>query len=143
MPDNSFQGVDIGFYVRDNVGGTIWKRLVCEDTLTFDLTSDVNPNKTKCGVFKGIEVPDFKVSGAAVCNSAPTSSEISHDEITTNMLARTLKQFRIQDVSTLGSLILLAGTGYFVSEQLTFNNGEVCKFTYSFEGTGTLEPHES
>ena len=49
----------------------------------------------------------------------------------------------IQDVAPLGSVILLAGAGYFSSQQITFNNGEVVKFTYNFEGTGTLETHES
>jgi hypothetical protein len=143
MADYSIQGSDIQIYVRDNSGGTVWKQIVCEETLTFDISSEVNTTRTKCGIFKGVLVPDFKASGTAVCNSQPTSLEFSHDELTTNVNNRTLKQFRIQDSATLGSVILLAGTGYFVSQQITFNNGEVCKFSWTLEGTGTLETHES
>lgn len=142
---NEIQGADIAFYVRDysaSPTGT-WKRLVCEDTLVFDLTSDVNTTKTKCGTFKGLLVPDFKVSGTGVANSAPTASEYSHDEMTDDINTIQKKSFRIQDVATLGSVILLSGDGYFSSQQITFNNGEVVKFTYNFEGTGTLENHES
>jgi hypothetical protein len=143
MADTSIQGSDIAFYVRNDSGGTTWKRLVCEDTLAFDLTSEIQAQKTKCGTFKGVDVPEFKVNGTGVNNKTPTSSEVSHDGITSLMLAKTLQQFRIQDIATLGSVILLAGTGYFSSLQMTFNNAEVCKFTYAFEGTGTLEEHES
>jgi hypothetical protein len=143
MSDFSIQGVDIGFYVRDYGTTGAWKRLVCEETLSIDFTSDVNTTKTKCGVFKGFLIPDCKISGSGVANSQPTANEISHDEITTNMLAVTKKEFRIQDVATLGSVILLGGAGNFSQQQITFNNGEVVKFTYTMEATGTIESHES
>jgi len=143
MADYSIQGADIAFYVRDYGTSGVWKRLVCEDTLTFDFSSEVTTTKTKCGTFKGLQVPEFKVSGTGATNSQPTTSEYSSDQMTTDMNAITKKEFRIQDVATLGSVILLAGAGYFSSQQITFNNGEVVKFTYNFEGTGTLETHES
>ena len=143
MADNSVQGVDIAFYVRDYGTSGVWKRLVCEDTLVFDLTSEVTTTKSKCGTFKGFQVPEFKVNGTGVANFAPTSSEYSHDAMTADLYAVQKKEYRIQDVATLGSVILLAGAGYFSSQQITFNNGEVVKFTYNFEGTGTLEALES
>lgn len=143
MADNSVQGVDIGFYVRDYGSTGDWQRLVCEDTLVFDFASDVNTTKTKCGTFKGLLVPEFKVNGTGASNFAPTSLEYSSDHMTADMNAIQKKEFRIQDVATLGGSILLAGAGYFSTQQITFNNGEVVKFTYNFEGTGTLETHES
>lgn len=143
MADYSIQGADIAFYVRDYGSTGLWQRLVCEDTLVFDFASDVNVTKTKCGTFKGLQVPDFKVNGTGVTNSQPTSAEYSSDHMTDDMNAIQKKEFRIQDVATLGSVILLAGAGYFSTQQITFNNGETVKFTYNFEGTGTLETHES
>ena len=137
------QGSDIAFYVRDFGTTGVWKRLVCEDTLVFDYTSDVTTSKTKCGVFKGVQIPDFKVSGSGVSNFVPTTSEYSNDNITSDQGATQKKEFRIQDIATLGSVILLAGGGYFTQSQQTFNNGDVCKFTYTFEGVGTVEQHES
>ena len=143
MADHSIAGVDIGFYVRDYGTTGVWKRLVCEETLDVDFTSDVNTTKTKCGVFKGFLIPDCKISGSGVANSQPVSTEISHDEITTNMLGVTKKEFRIQDVATSGSVILIAGQGNFSQQKITFNNGDTVKFTYTFEATGDIESHES
>lgn len=143
MPDNSVQGASIAFYVRDFGSTGLWRQLVCEDTLVFDLASEVNTTKTKCGTFKGVQVPEFKVNGTGVSNFSPTASEYSSDLMTADMNAIQKKEFRIQDIATLGGLILLAGAGYFSTQQITFNNGEVVKFTYNFEGTGTLEAHES
>lgn len=137
------QGSEIGFYVRDYGTTGVWKRLTCEDTLVFDFTSDVNTTKTKCGVFKGVLVPDFKVSGTGVTNFLPGTSEYSADNITADMGAVQKKEFRIQDIATSGSVILLAGAGYFSQCQQTFNNGDVCKYTFTMEGVGTVEQHES
>jgi hypothetical protein len=137
------QGSTIGFYVRDYGTTGVWKRLVCEETLTFDLTNDVATTKTKCGVFKGVDVADFKVSGSGVSQFAPTTTEYSHDALTADQVAVQKKEFRIQDIATLGSVILLAGSGYFVQSQLSFPANDVVKFTYTFEGVGTPEQHES
>lgn len=143
MADYSIQGTDIAFYVRDYGTTDPEQEVVCEDTLIFDFASDVNTTKTKCGTFKGVQVPEFKVNGTGVHNSQPTSLEYSSDHMTDDMNAIQKKEFRIQDRATKGSVILLAGAGYFTTQQITFNNGEVVKFTYNFEGTGTLETHES
>ena len=137
------QGADIGFYVRDNGTTDPWQRLLCEDTLVFDLTTETTTTKSKCGTFKGFQIPEFKVSGTGVCEFAPNASQFSHDQIVDDMNAIQKKDFRIQDIATSGSLIMLGGSGYFQSAQITFNNGEVCKFTYNFEGVGTVEAHES
>lgn len=137
------QGSTIGFYVRDYGTTGIWQRLVCEETLTFDLTNDVTTTKTKCGTFKGVDVADFKVSGGGVSNFGPTATEYSHDHLTADQVAVQKKEFRIQDAATLGTVILLAGAGYFTQSQISIPANDVVKFTYTFEGVGTLEQHES
>lgn len=137
------QGNTINFYVRDFGTSQVWRKMTCEETLTFDITNNVNKSTTKCGVFKGLEVSDFKVSGTAVANFAPTPTEYSHDLLTFDQANIQKKEFRIQDPATLGSVILLAGGGYFTACQISFPANDVVKFTFTFEGVGTLEQHES
>lgn len=137
------QGSTIGFFLRDYGSTGVWRQMTCEETLTFDLSNNVTTSKTKCGTFKGIDVADFKISGGGVSNFAPTATEYSHDLLTTDEVAKTKKEFRIQDIATAGSVILLSGAGYFVQAQISFPANDVVKFTYTFEGVGTLEQHES
>lgn len=141
------QGIHVGIYFRDNGTTQAWKRLVCEETLFFDLNNDVNTTKTKCGIFKGIDVADFKCNGSGVCNISPTSVEMSYDQLVLDQQNITKKDFRIQNEAYgsvgLSDQILLAGSGYFVQSQFDGSTGQACKFTWTFEGTGTVETHES
>lgn len=137
------QGSTINLYFRDFGTSQVWRKMTCEETMTFDMTNNVNKSTTKCGVFKGLEVSDFKVSGTGVCNFAPTSTEYSHDLLTADQQNIQKKEFRIQDAATLGTVILLAGGGYFTASQISFPANDVVKYTFTFEGVGVVEQHES
>lgn len=141
------QGADIEFLVRTADTGT-FKRMVCEETLTFDLTNDVTTVKTKtCGPFKGVQTPDFKANGSAVFNVAPTGSELSYDDVATFQNDVTKIEWIMRNLAfgtyAAGEAIRFSGYGYFVSSQFTGANGEVAKFTWNMEGTGTLNVVES
>lgn len=141
------QGSDVEFLVREYNTGD-FKRLTCEETLTLDVTNDVNTTKTKCGVFKGIQEADFKVNGTAVFNLSPTSaSEISYDEALAFQVDKTKIEWIIRNVSitgyAAGAGIRMSGEGYFVSTQFNAPNGDVGKFSWNIEGVGTLNDTES
>lgn len=141
------QGADIEFLVRVADTGT-FKRMVCEDSLTFDISNDVTTVKTKtCGPFKGVQTPDFKANGSAVFNVTPTGSEVSYDQVATWQTGPTKVEWIIRNVAfgsyIAGRAIRFSGYGYFVSSQFTAANGEVAKFTWNLEGTGTLNVTES
>lgn len=151
MAATEVQGSHIGFYMRDAGSTDPYLRVVCEETLTFNITNDINTTKTKCGVFKGIDVADFKANGQAVCNITPTASEMSYDEMVTIQLARTKQEFVLQNEAytadgtsyALGEVIKLAGECYINDTQLTAPVDDVLKFTWSVEGSGTLSDTES
>lgn len=141
------QGKDVEFLVRVKDTGE-FKRLVCEDTLVLEITNDVVVTKTKtCGTAKGIQSADFKANGSAVCNLDPTSEEVSYDGMVDWQLATTEVDWIIRNIAVTGYAagegMRFSGTGYFVSTQGTFSNGEACKWTWNLEGTGTINTTES
>lgn len=145
------QGSRIGFYVRDFGSSAAFKRIVCEESVTLDLNNDVTTTKTKCGVFKGVSVADFKANGSAVHNIDPTSSEASLDYVQGKQIARTKQEFVMQNEAyteggtsyDLGEAFRFAGGGYFNSSQATADTDNPMKFTWSFEGIGTPTDTES
>jgi len=141
------QGINVRFLVRDFGSNDAFQEMVCEETLLFDLNNDVTTTKTKCGIFKGIQVADFKANGSGVCNVDPTSTEYSYDELQNDQIAIQKKEFVIQNIAygTIGAgeQIKMSGGGYFVGSQFNGSVGEACKFTWNFEGVGTLNTTES
>lgn len=141
------QGANVGFYVRDFGSTDVFKRMVCEETLIFDASNDVTTTKTKCGTFKGVQVADFKANGSGTNNFTPGAAEYSYDDLLNDQIAIQKKEFVIQNEAfstyTVGELVRLAGGGYFVTSQETFNNGEVVKYTWNFEVSGTITTTES
>lgn len=147
MATREIQGANIQFLVRDYGSTDVFQEMVCEETLTFELNNDVNTTKTKCGVFKGIQVADFKANGGAVNNVTPTSTEYSYDELQRDQIGIVKKEFVIQNRAygaiVAGHEIKMGGAGYFVGSQFTAGIGEVVKFTWNLEGVGTLAVTES
>lgn len=147
MAATEVQGANIKLELRDYGSTDVFQEMVCEETLLFDLNNDVTTSKTKCGVFKGIQVADFKANGSGVCNVTPTGTEYSYDELQADQIGIVKKEFVIQNRAygayVEGELIKMAGAGYFVGSQFNGSNGEACKFTWNLEGVGTLNITES
>jgi len=147
MAATEVQGANMKIELRDYGSTDVFQEMVCEETLIFELNNDVSSTKTKCGVFKGIQVADFKANGSGVCNVTPTGTEYSYDELQTDQIALQKKEFVIQnrayDAYAEGQLIKMGGGGYFVASQFNGSNGEACKFTWTLEGVGTLDTTES
>ena len=147
MAVQEVQGADIEFLVRQADTG-LFKRMVCEDSLTLDISNDVTTVKTKtCGAFKGVQTPDFKANGSAVFNVTPTSTEVSYDQVATWQNDVEKVEWIIRNIAfgstVAGDAIRFSGYGYFVNSQFVANNGEVAKFTWNLEGVGTLNVTES
>lgn len=147
------QGSHMSVYFRNYGTTDPFLKLVCEDNLVFDLNNDVSTVKTKCGVFKGIDVADFKLNGSGVCNITPTALvEMSLDAIQVRQIARTKQEFVIQNEAytdsdgtsiAIGHQIKMSGGGYFTASQLSAGVSDPVKFTYNFEGEGIPNVTES
>lgn len=140
------QGADIELTVRQKNTGT-FKTMTCEETVFLDVTNDVTTSKTKCGVFKGIQVADFKLNGAAVFNAVPTGSELSYNEALAFQLDLVKCEFILRNKAfgafSAGDLIRMSGDCYFTQTQFDGSNGVASKFTWTMEGSGTLNDTES
>lgn len=137
------QGAIINLYVRDFGTTQAWKKITCNENLSFQMSNDVNTKKTKCGVFKGLLIPDMKITGSGSVNFSPTATETSYDAIQVDQQAIQKKDFRIQDDSTFGTVIMINGSGYWSQSEVTFNNGETVDFTFTFEVDGAIGTSES
>ena len=146
MATTTIQGSDIELLVRQKDTGN-FLTMVCEETVFLDVSNDVNVSKTKCGIFKGIAVAEFKLNGTAVFNATPTASEASYDEVLGWQLDRTRCEFILRntafDGNAAGDLIRMSGDCFFTSTQFDGSDGQVTKFTWAMEGDGTLNDTES
>jgi hypothetical protein len=151
MAVTELQGSHVGVYVRDYGSTSAFKRIVCEETLTLSLTNDVNTTKTKCGVFKGVDVTDWKINGNGVASFNPSGSEISANDLQTLQIARTKQEVFVQNESfseggttyDIGEVFKFGGAAYLVAQDITFPGNDITKFTYNLEGVGTPDTTES
>jgi len=151
MPVTELQGKYVGVYVRDYGSTDPYKRLVCEETCTIDASNDVTTTKTKCGVFKGIDVTDWKITGNAVANFNPGSAEISLDALQQKQVNRVKLDVVVQNEAfteggtsyTAGKVFKFAGPAYLTQCNVTAATNEVVKFTFNFEGEGTPDLTET
>jgi hypothetical protein len=132
--DNSIQGSSVVLELSDD--GVTFKTLVCEEDSQIDLSNDVTSTKTKCSTFKGISAVDATISGNAVCNADPTTSEVSYNDVQGWQLNKTQKYFRYRNAAqgaiTAGQAFSFTGVGYFTQSTVTASGDEVVKFSYTF-----------
>lgn len=142
MAVTELQGSHVGVYVRSYGSTNVFKRIVCEETLSLDLSNDIQTTKTKCGTFKGVDVTDWKVNGTGVCNFNPGAAEISSDDLIDLQVAKTKLEVFVQNEAfteggtsyTQGAVFKFGGAAYLNSQQLSFPNNDITKYTFSLEG---------
>lgn len=142
MAVNELQGSDV--LTEISTDQITWKTLVCEQGSKFDISTNVTVEKTKCGPIKGIDDPDWKMSGDAVINTKPSADQVSYNDVIGWINNKTKVYIRKQspanvDLSlTIGEAFFQQGEGYFTSVSGDYSNGAVTKFTWNFEGQGDL-----
>ena len=147
MATNSFLANNVVFQYRDADTGGTWKTLVCETSLTGNMTVAVNSTSTKCGVIKSVGEAGVTITGSGVANTSPTSSEASLKDLLDLTVAGTLLEGRMVSlaVSPLGEgdAILIKGDGYFTEVSPNADADQSLTFDWTFEMTGTIDVEES
>lgn len=151
MAVTEMQGSRVGIYIRQYGTTGAFKRIVCEETCSIDLTNDVQTTKTKCGVFKGVDVTDWKISGNGVANFNPGPAEASVQDLQAWQIGQTKVEVFVQNESftegvttyDVGEVFKLGGGAYLTAQQVSFPTNDVVKFTYNLEGIGTPDVAES
>lgn len=129
----------------DVAGGSSYKTLVCLRTSSVNSTATVNEDETNCGILKSIGDASFSFDFDAVCETAPSGSQITYKDLLTVLVAKTKITVRFQSPA-IGAIS--AGAVYYHQceayvTDLTLNQdaagGAYVNFSGTITSTGTLD----
>lgn len=127
----------------DVLNGTSFKSLVCLSSSSVNTTLDTTTDQTNCGVLTAVGEPGMTVDFDAVCEAAPTVSQISYDDLLTASVNKTLIKVRVSSPvvtgSSLGAAYHHEFSGYVTDLSLAQAAGEYIKFSGTIASTGTLD----
>jgi hypothetical protein len=121
--------------------GSTYKTLVCTSDWTLTGSATVTKDDTFCGVFSTPGTPSFQVSANAVAETAPSSTQVSYEDVLSWFANNTLIYFRVQDpkVTSAGTNFYTQFSCYITGVTQTFASADVIKFSLTAESTGTID----
>lgn len=134
----SAQNIDI-----DVAGGSSYKTLVCLASSSVNTTLDTATDQTNCGTLTSVGEPSVSVDFDAVCETAPTVSQISYEDLLAASINKTLISVRVQNPTvtgaSVGTVYYHQFSGYVTSLTLTQATADFIKFSGSISSTGTID----
>jgi len=134
----SLQNVEI-----DVAGGSSYKNLVCLRTSSVNTTVDSTTEQTNCGVLTSVAEPQMTVDFDAICEVAPSISQVSYEDLLSAMVGKTLITVRVQNPTVTGASTGAAYyhqfSGYITDLTLNQSTTEFINFSGSISSTGTLD----
>jgi hypothetical protein len=134
----SLQNIEI-----DVAGGSSYKNLVCLRTASVNTTVDSTTEQTNCGPMTSVADATMSVDFDAICEVAPTITQVSYEDLLAAMVNKTLISVRVQNPVVSGSS---AGATYYHQflgfiTSLTWNQAttEFINFSGSVTSTGTVD----
>lgn len=94
----------------DVAGGTSYKTLVCVSSASADGSTEVSTEQTDCGILTSVSDPQITVTAEAICETAPSVSQVSYKDLQTAFVNKTLVSVRIQNPVVTGSSL---GAAYY------------------------------
>jgi hypothetical protein len=127
----------------DVTGGTTFVRLVCLRSSSVNTTMDATTEQTNCGVLTSPSEPQMTVDFDAICETAPTVSQISYEELLNAMVTKTLVNVRIQSPvfsgSSYGAVYYHQFLGYITDLTMNQSTTEFINFSGTIQSTGALD----
>ena len=134
----SLQNVEI-----DVAGGSSYKNLVCLRTSSVNTTMDATTEQTNCGVLTSPSEPQMTVDFDAICETAPSGSQVSYEDVLTAMVAKTLISVRVQSPvfsgSSYGAVYYHQFSGYITDLTMNQSTTEFINFSGTIQSTGALD----
>jgi hypothetical protein len=134
----STQNVEI-----DVTGGSSFKNLVCLRTSSVNTTMDATVEQTNCGVLTSPSEPQMSLDFDAICETAPSVSQISYEELLNAMVAKTLVNVRVQSPvfsgSSYGAVYYHQFLGYITDLTMNQSTTEFINFSGTIQSSGTLD----
>ena len=134
----STQNVEI-----DVAGGSSYKNLVCLRTSSVNTTMDATTEQTNCGVLTSPSEPQMSLDFDAICETAPSVSQVSYEDLLTAMVAKTLISVRVQSPvfsgSSYGAVYYHQFSGYITDLTMNQSTTEFINFSGTIQSTGALD----
>jgi hypothetical protein len=134
----SLQNIEI-----DVAGGSSFKNLVCLRTSSVNTTVDSTTEQTNCGVLTSVAEPQMTVDFDAICEVAPSVSQVSYEDLLAAAVNKTLVSVRVQNPTVTGASTGAAYyhqfSGYITDLTLNQSTTEFINFSGSISSTGTLD----
>lgn len=134
----STQNVEI-----DVTGGSSFKNLVCLRTSSVNTTMDATVEQTNCGVLTSPSEPQMSLDFDAICETAPSVSQISYEELLNAMVAKTLVNVRVQSPvfsgSSYGAVYYHQFLGYITDLTMNQSTTEFINFSGTIQSSGALD----
>jgi hypothetical protein len=134
----SLQNIEI-----DVAGGSSYKNLVCLRTSSVNTTIDSTTEQTNCGVLTSVAEPQMTVDFDAICEVAPSISQVSYEDLLAAAVNKTLVSVRVQNPTVTGASTGAAYyhqfSGYITDLTLNQSTTEFINFSGSVSSTGTLD----
>jgi hypothetical protein len=134
----SLQNVEI-----DVAGGSSYKNLVCLRTSSVNTTVDSTTEQTNCGPMTSVADATMSIDFDAVCEVAPTISQISYEDLLAAMVGKTLIAVRVQSPvvsgSSAGATYYHQFLGFITSLTLNQSTTEYINFSGTVTSTGIVD----
>jgi len=134
----SLQNVEI-----DVTGGSTYKNLVCLRTSSVNTTVDSTTEQTNCGPMTSVADATMSIDFDAVCEVAPTITQVSYEDLLAAMVGKTLISVRVQNPvvsgSSAGATYYHQFLGFITSLTLNQSTTEFINFSGTVTSTGTVD----
>lgn len=134
----SLQNVEI-----DVAGGSSYKNLVCLRTSSVSTSVDATEEQTNCGVLTSVSEPSMSVDFDAICEVAPSVSQISYEDLLSAMVSKTAISVRVQSPvvtgSSTGAAYYHQFSGYITDLTLNQSTTEFINFSGTIASSGALD----
>lgn len=94
----------------DVAGGVSYKTLVCVSSGTVDGTVEVSEEQTDCGTLTSVGSVSYTITAEALCETAPTVSQVSYASLLTAFINKSTVSVRVQNPVVAGSSL---GAAYY------------------------------
>lgn len=124
--------------------GTSYKTLVCVSTGTLDGAAEVTSEETDCGIFTSTGSVTYTVTADAICETAPSVTQVTYQDLLPKFINKSLIAVRIQNpaigLTTAGSVYYHSFSGYITA--LTLNkpsSAAYVSFSITLQSDGAID----
>lgn len=118
--------------------GTTWKTLVCLTSTGTNMSRDVTRTETFCGISVSLGQLQVTVPFSAICESAPTVTQVTYKDMLGYMNAGTLLYWRIYNGNS-GANFFTSGQAYVTTLDQASEAGSTINFSGQLDMTGSLD----